>query len=141
MTTITDELIDASVRVDALIWLPVADGGDAPCELLEEFVFWLPERDDPLYEALPMLKKYKDADEYPEVLDVAEELMDSKGFLMQVSTPVRTLWSRDTEEDTYTYSWGHTWSTWVFGLTPEDAGFVALAWANERIANDKAKAA
>lgn len=136
-TTIIDELVNNSVRVDAILWMPVMDGGEAPCELLEEFIFWLPERDDVLYEKLPMLAKYKDAEDYPEVWQVSEELMYVRGFLMQVSTPVRTPWELDNGSTAYHFSWGHTWSTWVFGETVEEAGFAALAWATERIEHDK----
>jgi hypothetical protein len=137
MTTDAERLFETGVRVEQIIWLPgaVAEYECAPEVFSEEFVDNLPEREDAeLYQQLPRLARF--AGEYPEPEEVAEELMNTAGFIVQAATPVREYHA----DGGSSYSWGMYRTGWLYAATEAEIAPVVLAWAEKQKAAMKAKA-
>lgn len=124
MTNPVQELFDAAVRVECLIYIPsaAADPEITPECFREDFCEALPERADaPLYEQLPPMAQFADSEEWPEPEVVAFALFRTPGFLVQAATPVR--------DEGGSYSWGHYWTEWLYAATETDIARVSLEWA------------
>lgn len=82
---------------------------------------------------LPVLRCSEDA------WAVAEALIDKRcfGILVQVATPVRTYLTRGS----FSCSWGHYTTGWVYGETFEQAWEEAMDWATKRHSEMATKAA
>jgi len=141
MSLPSQQFFDATVRIEAVIYIPgaIADEEALP-ELFEEGLCEsLPERADaPLYQQCPTLAQFAGGDEWPEPHEVAQALTGKNGFLIQAATPARQFYA---EGNSCSYSWGHYYTAWLYAPTEADIPRVAVEWAEGRAAKDKAKVA
>jgi len=86
-------------------------------------------------EALSSILPSDGCDAEPE--DIHERLYNHKmfGVLLNVGTPVR----KHFDEGSWRFSYGHTYSGWVYGNTYDEAWEQAKHWAKERHAADLSK--
>jgi hypothetical protein len=137
---ISSAIFDAGIRLEAVIYIPgaVADCEATP-EAFRDFCDDLPDQEGaPLYRQLPCLQRYAADGDYPEPEIVAEQLIDSPGFLVQAATPVREY--HKSGDGTCCYSWGHYYTAWLYAATEADIVPVATEWAQSRHEADRAKA-
>lgn len=138
---VAEEMFDAEVRVEAMMWVP----GLAACEdsfpdvFEDEFCEGLPQRaDDVLYAQLPALARFADGDDYPEASNVAETLRGTPGFLVQAATPTRHYIG---DKGVFSSGWGCYHTAWLYAADETQIPVVCVAWAEERHESDRAEKA
>lgn len=131
-----------NARIETLILIPAAIGQGEDCypdAFKDDFCENLPEREDaPLYVQLPSLKKFSSGEDWPEPEEVAEALYFGRatGFLIQAAQPVVTNFYAD---GSFSYSWGHYHTEWLYAATAEDIAPVVEAWSEQTLAEDRAE--
>lgn len=133
-------MADLCVRVEQIIYLPLAISFDAPSDALncfvEEEIFHQP--DHPLFEQWPTLREFADADESdPEQVIEAIQESGDRGFLIQVARPVMKY---SPEGNAYSFSWGYYNTAWIYAPFFEVALNRAADWARERDLSERAAA-
>ena len=131
-----DDLFDAGVRVERVIWLPGAVCAEAPPDDFEELLSDIDA--DPaatIFEALPELRAIADSEDYSAELAM-EYLTGATGFLVQGASPVRTYM----EGGSYYSGWGHYRTKWFRLASEADFAPAVIAWAETMAEKDRAKA-
>lgn len=135
---LSEAMFNAGVRLETLFWIP-GICADPPREF-EDFVTdeladdYAPE----VLEALPFLKGM--IEEGATAEDVLPEMSFRRklGFIAQLATPV----PRDVRPDgSHSFSWGHTYTKWVYAGDLEALVTRATEWAESVLEQAKAKAA
>lgn len=137
---ISERLFDETVRVEHIIWIPgaVADPEATPDAFREEFVEWLVDgHSSELVAALPSLKYVVENSEDMQAGDVAERLIYTPGFLVQLATPVREFHGGDTSS----FSWGYYRTGWIYVASEAELEPEIIKWAQAEVDRQKAKAA
>lgn len=129
---------DADVRVEQLIYIPGLAACDEayPDVFEDEFVGWLPEETaSPIYDQLPVLKRFADEEEELEAWQVGEALRFTRGFLVQAATPGRHYRA----EDVFSSGWGNYWTAWLYAPDEASIARVCAEWAETMHAKDLQK--
>lgn len=133
----TDAFFDKSIRIEKMIWLPAL--GHEPPEVFTEFCDDYEPRcftgDLPPGFKGPLEDDDLERNERAGIIAETVTGDATPGFLVEIGTPVREWRSNDS----YTYSWGHYNTTWLYAETLDDLTKKAVAWADERIAASKKK--
>jgi hypothetical protein len=137
MTTAAQEMFDATVRVEKMIYIPgiVADIEATPDDFDEEFCEGLPESlDASLYVQLPLLRQFSGG---AEAVEVAEALLFTDGFLVQAATPVFDY--DDDDSSSASFSWGHYYTAWLYAPDQASISRVCAEWADGRRDYDRSR--
>jgi hypothetical protein len=138
-----EELDNATVRIDHLIWLPGLVTTDTHLDVpsFEEFIEEVFDYESVEIENLPELKTTLElaAEENLNRSDFAEELASRfafnrrNGFLAKIATPVTS----NHKDRGYTFSWGHYRTNWIYAETIDDLTNQAVAWAEAEHEKDR----
>lgn len=134
-----NNLCEANVRIDKIIWLKAMTCFDSVSDDMIDFIENLPEETtDSLYETLPCLKLFAEAEQRLDPNEVCETLLqnEQEGFLFEASTPVYN-W---TDRDSAICSWGWTHYQWLYAPTIAEMEELAVKWAEQEHQADKRKA-
>lgn len=130
-------LADLNVRIEQIIYLPLAIHMYSASTALERFIDEdFPEQpDDPLFEQWPTLREFADADEInpADVIDAIHASGD-RGFLIQAARPVMK-YRPDCESASF--SWGYYNTGWIYAPFFEVALRRAADWARECDLSDR----
>ncbi|MEZ0212473.1 MAG: hypothetical protein ACAH27_05915 [Xanthobacteraceae bacterium] len=134
--SISQDLQDATVRVDQIIWIPgaVSNLDALPDQFAEDFLDDMPvSESDILYTQLPMLRRFALVEDQLDAEYVAELLMFTPGFLVEARTPVM-----EHHTSGASYTWGIISTAWLYA--PDEASIprVVIAWAESRRAKERA---
>lgn len=135
--TIADEMFEATVRVEKLIYVPgaMADLENPPVDFVEDFFESLPTgAEQQLHAQLPALAAFSSADCEATWEQVADAIAEETGFLVQAATPVFHV--RGEVSD---FSWGHYYTAWLYAANQGDIAPVCIAWANGRHQHDRVR--
>lgn len=147
---ILETFFDASIRAEKIISVAMACAhwdDSLPDDFKEEFFDYFLAGSEPkdrnvapLIASLPDIEEFiarEDFDEL-EAAHVAEWFIDRGhlGFLAQVSTPVCSF---DAGGESWSSSWGHIYTTWIYAETLEGLAVNASVWAEVMINADRAK--
>lgn len=140
MKAIFEQLFDATVRMDRVIFLAGAmGGGDALPDDLDSF---LDEDFEVIRECLGPLPDWLegeiDSGRHCRGEAFSEWTADEEmfGFIVQFATPVMTPIGKGSRS----YSWGYYNTTWLYGNTIEEVVEKGLKWAESRRESEIAKA-
>lgn len=131
-----DELFNAGLRVERIIWLPGIVCADAPPEDFADFVDHLEmEPEHPCFEVVPELKPVADAD-FLTAQVALEYMLGATGFLVQGASPVRHYTGSD---GSFYSGWGEYNTKWFRVASVDEIPAVLIAWAEELHAKRKAR--
>lgn len=128
MLELADNILDATARIEQIIWLPGAIGdGSSLAQPLRDL---LEETDEELHRCFGKLPDWlmrvlhnKDGKEaFAEWANSAGKA----GFVIQIATPVMTPHAYGAS-----FSWGHYRTEWIYGDTIIDAVSIGLNWVEQ----------
>lgn len=142
----TEELNNATVRIDHLVWLPSLVATDFPADVPACKAFIEDALDGFIkIESLPELGAVLElqAEENMKDDEFAEELVSRlacnrrNGFLAKVATP----YTFNHRDNGYSLTWGHYKAKWIYAETVDDLTNQAVAWAEAEHEKDRASEA
>lgn len=131
---IAEKLFNATCRIENLIWIAgaVANPEYLPEVFEEEFIENMPDNTNAtLYQQLPALVPF--IDNRDDTYELAYTLYDTDGFLIQASTPVKKYY----DEHSFSFSWGHFYTAWLYAKDSASIADVVLEWATRLAAEDR----
>lgn len=131
-------------RIETIIWMPGVIFASAMTDALQDFID--DTSTDTMHESLPpaFRKTWDNADrndfdddERIDVLLSACARERVHGLLFKVAVPVTS----NHRDDGYTFSWGHYVTRWIYAESIEAMASMAMQFADQQLARDKAKSA